>query len=305
MDVYTINQNALDILNRGNFYEAQKLFKKNVKTNPSLISFNNLGAFYIAHGMELSNGEVVNANKSGLNLLKKAASLSKSYINLMAIGDWYFDNKDYLNAENYYRQACWVSESSDALANLGSVLFIQKKYNEADTMLKRALLNCDEDKKGSINLTYAFSLIQRNMTGREVQEILESLEEIENQDVIALAYFNGNMKLVEKLFESMSEYWLLDIPTMAIVVDCLLKLNQQHKAEKILDLHIEKLLGYDCVDKKEIASLTKIIKNAHLRNTEISKYRYFPETKKICHFIGCRQHYPLRLKHNWDCTNCI
>lgn len=299
MNANTINQNAIDALDKSgtydenDYYSAQQLFKQNAKSAPSLMTFNNLGVFYTEYGMELANGKIISAKKQGLKYLKKASSFSNSYINLMAIGDWHFSEKDYLNAECYYRLAYNMHASSDVLANLGSTLFIQQKYNEAGAIFEQALRICEVDRKDEINLEYAFSLVYNNKRSKTVKSILESLEDKENPDVLVLAYLNEDMQLVDELIERVVDNYHIDIPIVAMVIDCLLKLEKQIKAKEFLNEQIENLKGFDYNIKSEINRLSKLTENTNARNIEITNYRYLPGIYKICYFIGCWEHNPL------------
>jgi len=299
MNANTINQNAIDVLDKNgiydknDYYTAQQLFKQNAKSAPSLMTFNNLGVFYTENGMELSNGKIISAKKHGLKYLKKASSFSNSYINFMAIGDWYFRERDYLNAECYYRKVYNLHTTSDVIANLGFSLFMQQKYNEASTIFEEGLHICEIDKKDEINLAYAFSLVYSNKSRKHVQRVLETLEDKGNCDVLALAYFNGDMKLVEELIEVIADNYYISIPTIAMVIDCLLGLEKQNEAKEFLSEQVEKLKEFDYDIEDEFNSLSKLIENEDTRNTEISNYRYFPRIYRICYFIGCKEHNPL------------
>ncbi|HEX2937943.1 MAG TPA: hypothetical protein VHO66_03390, partial [Ruminiclostridium sp.] len=101
-NIETINEIALELLGRGDFSAAQNNFRQNAKNNPCFITLNNLGVYYINEGMELSNGVIRNANKIGLKYLKAAELYEKSHINLMAIGQVYFNKKDYNTSSNYF-----------------------------------------------------------------------------------------------------------------------------------------------------------------------------------------------------------
>ena len=80
-----INETALDLLSKQDFTNAQNLFFKNAKENPSHETYNNLGYYLVSEGLICKNGTFRNAYKLGIKYLLKAANLKDSVVNLCAL----------------------------------------------------------------------------------------------------------------------------------------------------------------------------------------------------------------------------
>ena len=300
MNAEILNDKALETLNNGdyNWHDAQPLFRKNVEKNPSVMTFNNLGVFYLEFGMMLANGKVQNADKLGLRYLKKAASTAKSYTNLMALGDYYLqpqllDFADYYNAEKYYKQAADINETTDVMINLGGIYFMQKRYAEASAVYEQVSLSPDyQDDQNMHRLSYAFSLVYNNqpLNSQKINAIVKFLGLTDDPDVFALAYLNEDMNLAERFINNIFNVFLYHIPIIAMAVDCLLKLDKYIEAENLINLQIKAFEENEFPDKQDIIILSQISDNPIVRKKQISNYEYIPKFARPCYFIGCKKH---------------
>nr|WP_319489345.1 hypothetical protein [uncultured Caproiciproducens sp.] len=296
-DVETINDIALQMISIRNFSAAQYNFRQNAKKNPSFLTFNNLGVYYITEGIELPNGKVHSARKLGLKYLKRAEAYSQSQLNLMAIGDVYFNEKSYDVASDYFRRACKFNDYYISLNNLGASLYMLGKYEEASTNFQNALSHCNcsdysdiYPAKSTIYSSYAFSVVHYNK-----EESLDILHRMLKSDIshievdeFVLAYLCNDLLLAKKLCQRMFDSWHVDASVMAMVFDCLFMLKEGNEAEKYLNYQLKHLAGYDYNTKPEIYRLKKSFSQHDYRKEEIANFQYSPPLIKGCHYVGSK-----------------
>lgn len=80
-----INQDALELLARQQWLEAQRLLFENARKNPSYQTHNNLGYFLITEGLTLKNGNARCAHKYGENYLLSAIKMRENPISYCAL----------------------------------------------------------------------------------------------------------------------------------------------------------------------------------------------------------------------------
>lgn len=80
-----INQDALELLARQQWLEAQRLLFENARKNPSYQTHNNLGYFLITEGLALKNGNARCAYKYGENYLLSAIKMQENPISYCAL----------------------------------------------------------------------------------------------------------------------------------------------------------------------------------------------------------------------------
>ena len=287
------------MLSKGDFFSAQNKFRQNAKNNPCFVTLNNLGLFYISEGMELSNGDVRNATKIGLKYLKMAESFEQSHLNLMAIGQVYFNQKDYNTASDYFRRTCELSSHYINFNNLGVSLYMLRRYEEASVYFQYALDQCNEldysdifPSKSTIYSSYAFSILQYNK--EKSLEILRQMIKLDishiEVDEFALAYLCNDLRSAVNLCQNMFDNWRVDIPVMAMVFDCLLDLEEKDEAEKYLNYQLKQLEGYSYNTKAEINKVKKLFNQSDYRKKEISNFQYIPPLMRYCYYADCKQH---------------
>lgn len=288
-----INQLALEALDKGDFYSAQHWFRNNVKNNPGVISFNNLGVFYMNEGLQLRNGRVRSADKLSLRYLMSAEKYSISYLNLMAIGNWNFISQNYVEASNYFRRACNITDSYVSYNNLGVSLYLQYQNDESILCLEKALRLCDNtDEIGEIYLTYIFSLLRKDK--KQALDILHQMIKFNikhmEMDLFIVAFLCGDLQLASTIISPMFMFWQIDIPVIAMVFECLFQLGQNDTAKQYMEYQINCLEGYDYSTKKEIDSVKKAFYQKEYRKKAISDFHYIPLLIQPCYYIGCKLH---------------
>jgi len=294
-----MNDNALEALEIGDFLTAQNLFRQNAKSNPCFITLNNLGVFYVSEGMVLQNGKMRNASKLGLKYLKMAENYFRSHLNLMAIGEGYFNIKEYKLASEYFRHANRIRNLYTNYNNWGVSLYMQCKYVDASKCFKKALALCNDydyydiyPAKSNIFYSYAFSLLQydKMKCSTVLKKLIHSNISHIVIDEFILAYFCNDFQLAEKFIENMLDTWKLDIPVIAMVFDCLFKLKKNDVASKYLRLQIELLEGYEYDIRREINCVKQVFTKSDCRDKVINEYRYVPSIMTNCYYINCKKH---------------
>lgn len=288
IDADSINKAALEMLEEGAFIEAQETLKKNAKNNPCLMTLNNLGVFYISEGLQLSSGKMRGARKLGMKYLLKAERSDQAQQNLLAIGDLCFKQRDFDRACMYYKKADKFEESYCVNNNWGAALYIQGAYDESLIYLKKALEACNDTyDKPEIVSTYAFALLQTDK--KKCHDVLLSYKEsvsLNPPDEFVLLYLCDSYDAAAMMIKQMFEEYFVDPIVMAMIVDCLLRLDKPDEAKLYYELELELLEDLDYNMKKEIESLKQAFVQADYRKELVREYQYQPRIIQHAYYIG-------------------
>ena len=289
-----INLLVLESLNKGDFSSAQRLFRQNAKGNPCHKTLNNLGCFYANEGLELPNGRVRGAIKLGYKYLNLAEQCFQSHKNLSAIGDIHFSWKDYVLAANYFKRSYNLQDNYLYANNYAASEYMQGNYMKASKYFKTAFDSCNNsDDRFEIYISYAYALIKVDMEKclKIVHDAIESYDSYHMEmDEFILAYFCEDFIFAASLIKRMFDYWSIDDHVLAMVFECLFKLNRGEEANEFLQLQIKSLQGYDYNTNKRVKSAKLMFSNAEYRKSLISEYKYIAPIIKGCYYIDCALH---------------
>ena len=299
--VENINQSALNALCQNEIYQAQILFRQNVKDNPCFISFNNLGVFYAFEGLFKLDNSCRGAKKLGIKYLKNAETFQKSHLTLFALGTIFFEYEDYKEAEMYFKQTYELKHDYSSAYNLALSFYRQNLYVESMEYFKKALdvyddfHHYDDSEHIETYVAYAFSLLQidKNKCREALSYLFEDETEYMESDKFTLAYLCGEFEIAECLISPMLEHFSLTSKEMAMVFDCLFKFNKKDEAEKYLNNKIEILKEHDYHSQYDIRQLKKAFSQEEYRKELILSFRYIRPLIKECCYYGCKQHNPL------------
>jgi tetratricopeptide (TPR) repeat protein len=287
-----MNEQALKQLRQGAFSEAQLLFRENAKKNPSLLTWNNLGVFYMTEGMTLANGKVIQATRKATQCLQTAEICGPLTPTYMALGHLCFDAKEYDRAELYFERAVAYGDSYVAFNNYGVLLYTQYKYEKAALAFEKALELCTSEEKSILFSSYAFSVLPYDR-----QRCMEILHDICKRDIshilvdeFVLAYLCDDLEKTEGLCEQMLESWTINCDIVAMVFDYYFKSGNADQAKSYLQKKVSELQEYDYNTTREIRCVKDAFFDAECRMKLIKKYRYIPPILTGYYYYGCRQH---------------
>jgi tetratricopeptide (TPR) repeat protein len=292
-----INAQALFLLSEGKFFEAQTSFRQNVKRHPGSMTFNNMGVFYMDEGLNKPDGTCRSAGNLGILYLKKALESQGSKLTYCALGRSYFTMNDYNRKANdyqgaleYYKRASEMDADYATLFNCGVVLYTLSKFSESAEYFYKSLSLCNNIDQDNIFLAYSFALVyaaspEAYIVCREVAS-----RNIDIWDKFVIAYLCGNFDLSRDYAEQMFEGYYPSLPEMAMLFDCLLKLEKCQEAEKYLELQISSLQDFAYNTEREDRELKKLFFDAKYRSKIIAKYKYKLSLLEQCCYFGCKIH---------------
>lgn len=294
-DFEIINESALEALGQNEFYQAQTLFRQNAKQNPCFATFNNLGVFYIFEGLFKPDNSCRSAKKSGVYYLKKAEKLQKSNLTLLALGYVLFEDEDYEEASMNFKQASELKFDYESVYNLALSLYRQGIYKDAVEWFEKALAICDNSNRIETYMAYTFSLlkIDREKCSKELNNLLENDTAYIELEKFTLAYLCNDLQAAERQIKPMLEHFSIDIEEMAMVFECLFRLNKGDEAAEYLKNKVEQLKESSYNFQSKIKRLKKVFVQEEYRKEIISSYRYIAPLFKQCCYYGCKQHNPL------------
>jgi len=293
--INAVNEAALVALRQNDFYRAQTLFRENVKENTCHASLNNLGVFYVYEGLFKSDNSCRKANSLGVSYLKKAEVDRKSCLTLRALGNAFFEVADYKKASDSFRHACELKHDYASMYNLALSLYRQNRFDDALIWFEKALNDCETPDRAETYTAYMFSLLQvdKDKCREKLSRFLEGGTEHMEVDKFILAYLCDDLQAAEGQIKPMIEHYWASLEEMAMVFDCLIKLNKREAAAIHLKLKIEMLLESDYNMRSEIMNLKKAFSDDEYRNEIISSFRFVQPLVVQCCYYGCKQHNPL------------
>lgn len=294
-NIETINKAALDALCQDDFYQAQTLFRKNAKINPSHVSFNNLGVFYVFEGIQTQNNKYREAKKLGVSYLKKAIALQPLKLSYLALGHVCIDAKDYNSASRNFTEANAFESDNTSLHNLALSYYKGGMYKEALFWFEKALHGCSKSDYFETFASYLFSLLQ--VDKKRCREEMDVLFDNDTNDIaierFTLAYLCGDMQLAEHQIEKMLKYFDVGLEVTAMVFDCLISQEKADEAERHLKCKIQFLEETgDNYFKQEIERYKKLFLCEAYRKEIIASFRYTVPLIAQCCYYGCTIHNP-------------
>ena len=284
----SINNRALLALQRGSFLEAQELLKKNIKINPSHMTYNNLGYFYCDLGMNTKNGRVIRADKIGMRYLMKAYQLDKSYKNCMAIGLMLRYDHDYEKMKKMFENALEIKKNYAVYYNLGSVCVALKKYDNAASYFHKAIqfsYNDNDLYASTLAYVHIMCLMKSKVDERYFRNLLYDGDEKRIGDEIAAYFFNGDYEKINAIdIETVLEDYP-DIQINAMIIEAYDIVSNKNGLLNFLRV-IEKYYDGD-----SLVALKSIIDDRLQRIRLINQYNYrFGIEDRVCCYIECPIH---------------
>jgi len=288
----TINDAALQALNQREFYQAQTLLRENAKKNPSLVTFNNLGAFYVFEGMVAPDESYRSAKKQGIKYLEKALSYQNSRFSFSALGYACFETKDFKGAAHNFGKAYEIIADYVSAYNKALSYYRKNEYVNALTWSEKACSMCEESEYFETYALYLFSLLQvdKDECSKKLHHLFNDSSNDLEIEKFALAYFCNDLQLAAQQANKMLEFYIVNLDIMAMVFDCLIKTNNDNEAIKYLEQKIEILKEYDYNVQPQIKRLKKALFNEEYRQAIISSFQYIKPLIAQCCYYGCKAH---------------
>lgn len=300
MNSSELNLLALSALQRGDFYQAQELFRKNARKYPNHFSYNNLGQYYVTEGRESDSGNTYCANWLGLHYLQKAASLMETPLNLINLGAaWVeqgaYQRKDTLIKQNAYLEASKCFGRANELQadiryryNMAVCLFRAGKYENADKIFSDVRDNMKVGlsayiDNGMVCTSALYSLYYTK--GKEALKMAlgESMsgENIEEDDFFTLCYLcedYGKAAVYAKRFlQSLKP----SDAHLAMIVDVLLHEHCFAKDRELIQ-YLTKCSGESNYKAR------RMVDETDYRQKWIGSYLYIPSIIAMCGYFGCK-----------------
>lgn len=263
------NKEALKLIEKECWLEAQDALKKAVKEEPSCKSYNNLGVFYIDNGIQNKLDKFVDNSKQGYSYLEMASLYDIEYKNLIARAEYNYHYGSVEKACSLYKKASEIDCNFRVLNNLACSLYKVCDYIKASIYFDKAL-KIAENNVDDIKISYCYSLLKCKSDYRHILESI-SKEKWTALDRFVLYYFSENYERAFEIANDVIESWEFELPVLAMIYDCFQRFDITKL--KLFDVEIIKMLG-----------------NEEKRKEYIRKYTYLPVMLWQCKYIGCNKH---------------
>ncbi|MBE6537470.1 MAG: hypothetical protein E7673_05905 [Ruminococcaceae bacterium] len=290
---YEINKQALNLLNKQDWFKAQTLFFENAKKHPSYQTYNNLGYYLISEGLTCKNGKVRNALNLGLNYLKKSANMKKTLVNCFATIDA-IDHLLNINKKNknelcqyvceYLKEMLSVEHSDKIHYNYLRFLYIWSPENDE---IGDSIRNIVKDNPFSEAVSLYFELVLRKGMIKEALEIISNFPQYLDEIDLLMFYTKFEMYeqgyvLCEKVFNSYS----LNEFIVSAMIQCCIAVENFELAKKYSD----EFLKVGISKRRSKRRFEPLISSTSRRKQYISEYKNVPPALNQCAYFGCPMH---------------
>lgn len=170
-----INKSAFSALNKLEIYEAERLFRLNVKEFPNSKTFHNLGVSYLLEGIQLKRRiNIRNSSLLSLIYLRKSLKLSNFPQTNSALGYLYFWKRKFRKAAEYFEKSYLLGSDCTSAYNCGVCLYHAEDFIESSKWIEKSINEFhDEDgyAREVMYHTLAFSYAYQGMS-EEVKKII-------------------------------------------------------------------------------------------------------------------------------------
>ena len=260
--------------------------------------YHNLGVFFSAEGHVLRALRYQLELWFGKYLLLKSQKIKPTYINAAYLGDIAYIRKQYKSAIRWYQAACdiqstWVSEYSLCLSLYKdrqiqkALLKTQKLYD--DFCMGRVAVRARNHEK-AFCLVESFYLLLLAEVGGDPLSIRDEDYIFENCDMdcgLYIGYFLKNDGFTHRYLH----YLLDEKPGIifrkvdyALMVDCILKTNDEKLLETLLSLYSEEddplswKFGWNIPSNKRVTRhIQKLLKSSSYRKQQLKRVQQDPE----------------------------
>ena len=301
MNYIDINEEALNLLSKENFTQAQKLFFQNAKSTQSHETYNNLGWYLYTEGLECKNGKVRNAEKLGLHYLLKAKKIKDTSVNLNNIASVIEGQRNYTycqtgvenielcrTAYQYTDQAVKLKYSNEAEYNRLRFLYLCDSRN---TEVLSGLKKLSEQFKEPICIEFLLNILCIHAKFHECLELIPQYQnELDEICLMSMYCLCGEFEKGAGLCDRIYEKYVLTPEYIAMLANCLINSGQLKKA-----INVKSALKKDVDSKKKKAQefcqkIDQIFDNVEYRMELIQSYQFMPPFLAMCGYFGCKLH---------------
>ena len=269
-----INKTAFSALNKPDIYEAERLFRLNVKEFPNSKTFHNLGVSYLLEGIQLKRSvNIRNSSLMSLIYLRKSLKLSNLPQTNSALGFLYFWKRKFRKAAEYFEKSYKLGGDCTSAYNCGVCLYRAEDFIESSKWIEKSINKCHDEDEYDIEAMYhtlAFSYAYQGMP-KEVKKIINvcPLSETTQFKLLYLISDSSATNFLEKAIHDTT----FDFLTIAIIFDVISKIDVKRLCN-VYNIFLSYMDdAYDRVKLKQ--KLNKIYFNERYRK------KYIARTKEI------------------------
>ena len=260
MDYIAANEFALQKLSRGQYQEAQAIFRLNKYVMPCATTLNNLGYFYCTEGLITKNGKHRRADMIGLRYMKEAAQEDPRPQILFNIGAVLYQGACYVNgnfaeAYQYFKSAIDSAHKDLCVYNMGVCAFRMKDWVDACNLFGQVLGHDSQivDAGGTVPIVpyaYVSYKLQRTKDLNFTDFLTD--DRIDKLDKFIIAYVYNKYELALDIGITMLKEWYASKPIIAMLANCIL----HKRPPEALELSVKKMC-----DECYPGLLSKLIKH--------------------------------------------
>lgn len=276
-----LNSSALEELSKGNEWEAQSLFRKNVQKWPCCMTLNNLGVYYSQYGMILRNGKTRSAKKVSLHYLLKASASGIDWRNCASASTALLEIGNTELAYQYLKRGCAIQTNCLLTYNKGVCLYRMGKFQESVPLfIKLCEGNSTDTIIGSggqhpfLILAYCFQQLHDNENCKKyIQMYRKALPDGDRLDVFSLRFMCGMYEDAMSECSELLAEWYVTESLLAMIAECLEYVPADHAPIR------------QTLTNSQIKLWNQFIASSVLRTQKINEYSYLPPAVDYYCFI--------------------
>ena len=268
-DLCQENLKALAALSCGDFEKTQKILRENARKWPSVLSFNNLGLYYLQNGIICVNQKVRSSQKIAMHYLEKAHNIDSDWRNCLNLASAYYENGCIECAEKLLCESQNEKCYEINMYNLGVCKYRKGDYSNSIKYFENIADSCsckfveEGGQHQLIVLAYNYYMLGDIPCCNEMVNRYRKIEKMENSlDIFVLRYLCGEYNAAAEECNNMLREWYPDYSVWAMVADCV---DSGIVPMKTIEKNI---------DGKSMRNLMKLIANLDERRRYINQYRY-------------------------------
>ena len=289
----TISTNylAMQALHQGELYQAQELFRKNLKAERNALTLNNLGAFYSEYNILNPDLFERDGRTYALHYVMLAVGEDNTGKSAFALGQIYASLGNYAEAVTWFLQSFEYKESFSAIYNAALCKMRDRDFKQAEIYFKQAesLANTGEMIDVLLGIAFSQAYLDISKAIKTAQLVYKLENNLFLYEKFMLSYLLQDEAKSLAFAEKLQNHCLA-LPVKAMVLDVFLKSGKTVAAQCYFQTEYDIMKEAGRCTLTDRTAFRKCFSDAKYRNDLI--HTAFPafELKKSCIYIGCPYH---------------
>ncbi|MBR2650835.1 MAG: hypothetical protein IKD45_04170 [Clostridia bacterium] len=285
------NKEAMEALEKGDFYGAQCLFRKAVEEAPTYQAYNNLGNFYISEGVCISNERGKSGARAGKQMLRKSIKIKKTptALNNLAMAEYKANN--YSKALGHWLDSYELSCNPSVLYNVAVIYFLTEEYRKCADICEKII---DVIPLAKSLLTFAVCMYDKAFIKDTIADEARTMDFSEPIDKLYIYYFTEQYsEVISAHGELYSLGMTLPNDDLPMLLDSYIKCGIREEGINAINAQYldHDTSAYSAYYSRIKRNISKMARKPYFLKRALRKLKYYPEIiDDECGYFGCELH---------------